>query len=151
MKIKSPPIIIDSTVIGRYGLINQFEVLKNLYGKNIIIPTPVIIESINCSPLEKCVKDAISAGWMEEYSLQYTNASDELKEYLYIRKRFGDGESAVLAIAKNWGCTVASDDLRATRKYCLKHGLDQIGSLGILYNAYLQKIVPDYKTRVILT
>lgn len=145
MKIKNPPIIIDSTVIGRYGLTNQFDILKQLYGKFIVIPTPVIIESINCSPLEKCVRDAISAKWMEEYSLQYSSESAELKEYLNLRRRFGDGESAVLAIAKNWRCTVASDDLRAARAYCEKHGLDLIGSLGILYSAYSEKIKPDFK------
>lgn len=41
-----------------------------------------------------------------------------------------------MAIAKINECTVASNDMRATRKYCQDNKINHIGSLGILYDCY---------------
>ena len=46
-----------------------------------------------------------------------------------------------MAIAKTWGCTVGSDDLRAVRKYCEENNIELIGCLGILYDAYESDII----------
>lgn len=150
MRIKNPPIIIDNTAISNFGLINKFDILEKLYPKNIIIPTNVIAESIVMSSLESCVQAALKAGWMEEYTLDY-KGRNELMEYAQLRRQFGDGESAVMAIAKTWRCAVASDDMRATRKFCLKHEIEQIGSLGILFDAYDSKIVNVTEANKVLT
>lgn len=141
MKIKTPPMIIDNTVISRFGFTDRFDILEKLYASKIVIPTNVIIESIVTSPLEKCVQAALKNKWMEEYTLEYKNSVEEIKEYTKLRKKFGDGECAVMAIAKTWNCTVASDDLRATRKFCKEHNIDQIGCLGILYDTFDSGII----------
>lgn len=141
MRIKNLPLIIDNTVISNFGLINRFDILSSLHSNEVIIPTNVIIESIVIPSLEKHVQAALSNGWMQEYTLEYTSERNELKEYANLKKRFDDGESAAMAIAKTWGCTLASDDMKAVRKYCVSNKIELLGSLGILFDAYSEKLI----------
>lgn len=143
MRIKNPPMIIDNTVVGRYGLTGRFDILEKLYGKNIVIPTQIIVEAAGVQVLLESVQAGLKSGWLEEYTLDFTKGKNELLEYAKIRKRFHYGECAVLAIAKTWNCTVASDDMTATRNYCKKNNIDQIGSLGILYDAFETELLNE--------
>jgi len=86
---------------------------------------------------------ALRSKEIEEYTIDFTNGEKEFREYLQLRKKFGDGESAVMAIAKTWSGTVGSDDLRATRKYCDQHGIPLLGTLGVLYDAYDNKLINE--------
>lgn len=141
MKI-NPPVIVDNTVISTFGGINRFDILEKLYAKNIIVPTNVLAETIKTSPLEALVQAAFAAGWLEEYTISYSGGGrGELAEYAKLNTRYGSGECAVMAIGKTWECTIASDDMRATRKYCKKYCIHQIGTLGILYHAYREGII----------
>lgn len=140
MRIKNPPLILDNTVVSRFGIIKKFEVLHNLYEKKLIIPTNVILEAIVVPEVEKSLIDAFKNKWIEEYTLDFSSGQAELKEFARLRRQFGEGESAVMAVAKTWGCALASDDLRATRKYCENNNIEHLGCLGILYDAYESKI-----------
>ena len=141
MRIKNPPLILDNTVVSRFAIIRRFDILHNLYEKKLIIPTNVISEAIVIQVAEKSIQDAINKGWIEEYTLDFTTGQAELKEYAKLRRRFGEGESAVMAVAKTWGCALASDDLRATKKYCENNNIEHVGCLGILYDAYVSGII----------
>ena len=129
---------------------DSFYILKELYSRQLIIPTNVIVESILTTPLEQHVTNALHEKWMEEYSLDYSKQPAEVKEFARLRRRFGDGESAVMAIAKTWGCTMASDDLSAVRKYSENSGIDLIGSLGILYHAFSESLITDEEANSLL-
>lgn len=141
MRIKNPPLILDNTVVSRFGIIKKFEILHNLYEKELIIPTNVILEAIVIPQVEKSLQDALSKKWIEEYTLDFTTGQVELKEFARLRRQFGEGESAVMAVAKTWRCALASDDLRATRKYCENNNIEHVGCLGILYDAYVGGII----------
>ena len=60
MRIRNPPIILDNTVVSRFGMTNSFYILKELYSKQLIIPTNVIVESILTTPLEQHVTNALN-------------------------------------------------------------------------------------------
>ena len=101
--------------------------------------------------LERNLKLTIQHNHVEIYTLDYLNCPQEFKEYANLRRQFGEGESAAMAIAKERNCTLASDDLSATVKYCKRHNIDLIGSLGILYDAYQTGILEGGQADRVLT
>ncbi|GIO33276.1 DNA-binding protein [Paenibacillus albilobatus] len=149
--LKNPPLVVDNTVISVYGKSNQFTLLESLYAGNIIIPTEVITEAIVIPSLEAQIKRALGNGWLQEHRINYVDHPNQLKNFARLRKRFGDGESAVMAIAKDQNCTVGSDDLRATHKYCRTNSIPMLGSLGILYDSYDRDHIDEQEGQAILT
>lgn len=141
--LKKPPLVLDNTVITRFGLTGRFDILKTLYSGELIIPTEVIVEAVRHKVLEKIVSDALSKGWIKEHTINFKDYPQQCKIYAQLSKRFDPGESAVIAIAQDQGCTVGSDDLRAIVKYCRKNDIEFIGSLGILYHAYSKEIIDE--------
>lgn len=144
------PVIIDNTIVSNFGNVNRFDILENLYAGNIVIPHAVMTECVMVEKLISHVRDAIDEGWLEVYTLEYGKSNDELIEFVKLRKRFGYGECAVMAIAKSWECTVASDDMRAVRKFCLNNSVTLIGTLGILYQAYNQGFLTEVEAESLL-
>lgn len=149
--LKKPPLVSDTGIISRYGLINRFDILQQLYSGNIILPTEVIAECIRIPMLESCIQDALTYKWIEEFKINYVDHPNIMLDYAILSKRFGPGESAVMAIAKNKGWTVGSDDMRATVKYCSNNSIPLLGSLGVLYDAYDKGLVNDIEGQAILT
>ncbi|TGY42475.1 hypothetical protein [Clostridium perfringens] len=144
------PLIVDSTVIFNFGIIGKFCVLEKLYGKQIIIPTDVKLEISTSPVVGPLIDDKIKEGTFEEYTINYECSNREIKDYIYLKKRFGNGESACLAISKNWKCTIATDDMTAAKKYCEKNNISLIGTLGILYQAYRECIINKNEGQAIL-
>lgn len=148
--LKKPPLVSDTGIISRYGLINRFDILQELYSGNIILPTEVIVECIRVPMLQSCIQDALTYKWIEEFKINYVDHPNIMLDYAKLSKKFGPGESAVMAIAKNKGWTVGSDDMRATAKYCSKNSIPLLGSLGILYDAYDKELVNEKEGQAIL-
>lgn len=149
--LKSPPLVADSGIIIRYGLTNKIDILKSLYSGNIIVPTEVITELITNHNLDAVIKSALTQGWIEEYQINYVDHPQICYTFADLKKRYGTGESAVMAIAKENSWTVGSDDMKAARKYCEKNSIPLMGSLGILFDAYDQKIIDENEGQAILT
>lgn len=148
--IEESPLVIDSGIISRYGLIHRFDILEKLFCDELIIPTEVLKETIIVPPLKQSINKAIRDGWVKEFTITLSEHPKIFEEYIQLEKRFDPGESACMAIALHHGCTVASDDMRATVKFCKKHNIPLIGSLGILYKAFHNKIVDKDEAQLLL-
>lgn len=144
------PLIVDSTVVLNFGKIGKFYILDQLYGSNMIIPTDVKIEVSTDKIIGPLLEDRIKDGICEEYMINYECNNKEIKDYIELRKRFGHGEAACLSISKNWKCTIATDDMRAAKAYCMKNKISLIGTLGILFEAYNRKIISEKEGQDIL-
>ncbi len=127
---------------------NRFDLLEKLYSGRIIIPTEVIAESP--SSFQAIIFQGLSNGWIQEHTISYSAHPNQLKEYSYLSKRFGPGESAVMAIAKDINGTVGSDDMRATVNYCNRNNIPLMGTLGILYDAFLKRLLTQTDSQSIL-
>jgi predicted nucleic acid-binding protein len=55
-----------------------------------------------------------------------------------------------MSIAKTWDCTVATDDMTAAVKYCQSNNIPLIGTLGILYKGYEQKVITNIEAENLL-
>lgn len=147
---KALPYILDSTVIFNFCNIGRFNILSQLSAGNMILPADVKIEIGTDSIAAPIIEQAIGDKIVEEYVINYTCDSEEIKMYINIRKRYGAGEAACIAIAKSFSATVASDDMRAAPRICNKYGIDLIGTLGILYEAYEKSLIDREEGQVIL-
>ncbi|MED3441938.1 hypothetical protein [Bacillus subtilis] len=139
--LKVPPLVCDTGIILRFGITNQLRILESLYSGNIILPTEVINEFITIGKLNHDLTDAIQKKWIEEFKINFVDHPNICLTFAKLNKRFGAGESAVMAIAKDKGWTVGSDDLKATKKYCSTNKIPLMGTLGILYDAYDKEII----------
>ncbi|KHO63256.1 putative nucleic acid-binding protein, contains PIN domain [Thermoanaerobacter sp. YS13] len=137
----NPPAVIDTNVFSNFAITGNINILETLYKQRLYIPTIVIQECQDKSELRPYISNAISKGWLKEFVISYTSTPDEFIEHTKIRKRFHPGESAILAIAKVNNFIVISDDITGVKNYCKANGLRLKGSLGILYEAYSQKLI----------
>lgn len=148
--LTNPPLVIDTGVISRYSKIGRFDVLQTLYSNKILMPTEVIMECIREEAMETCVKKALDDKWIVEGKI---DSSDYklLRNYSQLRMRFDPGESSVLAIAQHNNWSVGSDDMRASARFCRRNGLQLIGSLGILYDAFDKSVINQQEADKILS
>lgn len=149
--LKSPPLVADSGIIIRFGLTNQINILRDLYSGNIILPTDVITELITNHNLDSIIRNELKQGWIEEFHINYIDHPQICYTYANLKRKFGSGESAVMAIAKENSWTVGSDDMRATKKFCKRYSIPLMGSLGILYDAFKQSIIDANQGQLILS
>lgn len=145
------PLIMDSTILFNFIIIGKFEILESLYKNQMLIPVDVKIEVSTDRVVGPLLQEKINKGICEEYAIDYQCKPVEIKEYINLRKKFGHGESACLAIAKTWKVTIATDDMKAAKKYCEKNNISLIGTLGILYQAYDKNIITAEEGQAILS
>ncbi|WP_411954221.1 hypothetical protein ACKXGF_13540 [Alkalibacillus sp. S2W] len=145
-----PWYVMDTGIISRFALSDQFDILRQLYGPQIFTPTDVIAEVTPVIKMKQQVDQALKDGWMHELTISYREHNAIFHEFIRLRKRFGVGESATLATARHMHCVACSDDMRAAVKYCNKHHIPLKGSLGILYDAYLRGLFDKNKGQTIL-
>ena len=145
-----PPLVIDTGIVSRYSFSNRFDILEQLYGNNIIIPTDVLKECWKITKMKNALHTALNSGWLEQFTIDIVDDADIVSTFGKLTKRFGPGESAVLSIAKVKGYTVGFDDMRAARKFCQRYNVELKGSIGILYEAYDKAIISESEAEDIL-
>ncbi|WP_347566289.1 nuclease [Scytonema sp. UIC 10036] len=142
------PIIFDNTVLSNFALVQAFYILKSLYSgrafvgqavqREILTGIESASQSFNLSNRAKLqeITQALSNGWLQTPP-QNSGSNDEVIELQTTSeysKRFGDGESEAMAIARNRNWVFASDD-GAARKFAREQGIRLTGSVGILVKA----------------
>lgn len=64
-----------------------------------------------------------------------------LKEYSSLKRRYGEGESACMAVARYQKNIIASSNLKDIRKYCEKNNITYLTTLDILLEAVDKGII----------
>ncbi|KSU89800.1 MULTISPECIES: hypothetical protein [Priestia] len=139
--LTQPPLVIDTGIVSRYGFTGRFDILEALYTDKIIIPSDVVTECVKVSKMQTPLTQALSSGWLKQFSINYVDHTEIFTTFASLTKQFGPGESAVMAIAKINGYTVGCDDMAAARKFCERNQIPLMGSLGILYDAVNNQIL----------
>ena len=85
------------------------------------------------------LRKALRAGWIEEVEIIDLT---EIELYAQHRSRFGQGESACMAVAQTRGWTVASDDRAVKRNVTATLGADRLlDTKGLLESAVTAGVV----------
>lgn len=129
-----PEIVSNTGPLIALASINQFDLLKNLFGK-ILIPPAVRAEILD----ETTVRAVNKAKWLIIHAVQDRIAVQLLGEEL------DPGESAAIILAREMNADLLLIDERAARRKATTLELSTIGTLGILLMAKNRGFVPVLK------
>ena len=63
-----------------------------------------------------------------------------IKEYAFLSKKFGEGESACMAVAKHQKQFIASSNLKDISAFCKENGITYLTTMDILLEAFTNKM-----------
>jgi len=66
-----------------------------------------------------------------------------IKEYAMLVRKFGEGESACMAVARFQNEYIASSNLKDIKAYCTEHGIVYYTTMNLLVEAISKKIMTD--------
>ncbi|MDB1947693.1 hypothetical protein PMY35_07650 [Clostridium tertium] len=146
----------DTDCISAFLWVKRENILLNLLTGKIIIPQPVYDELTNpCVPHirnkvvemenDKLIRTQKIELGTEEYEIYYELAISPPNN----EKKIGKGEAAAIAMAKVYGGTIASNNLRDISKYVTKYGLKHVTTGDILLNALNDGIITEDEGNVI--
>ena len=115
-------VLLDATVVINLINMGQLGILPRLQGFKFWVPNHVKGE-VHRRNHRLQLRKALRAGWIEE--LEVVDLA-EIELYAQYRSRFGQGESACMAVARTRGWTVASDDRAVKRDAVQTLGADRL-------------------------
>ena len=127
-------ILLDSDVIRHLIKGDRLSLLHELYGKRIVILKVVRDELLRSTQIQTVLENFIKFYKIEIREFPTDNI-EILKEYALLRKRYGDGESACMAVAKFQKNTIASSNLKDIKEYCENNSIVYITTMDILLEA----------------
>ena len=71
--------------------------------------------------------------------IEFAPTLEILCEYVTLKARFGDGESACMAYCRYTSNIIGSSNLRDIKNYCSNHGIIYLTTLDFLYYAWYRK------------
>ena len=131
---KSTKILLDSDVIRHFIKGQQLQILYSLYGNHLVFIDVVKNELFRSKQIVNQISNFISFNKIQVLTFPADNI-DILKEFSRLKKRYGDGESACMAVAKFQKHIIASSNLRDIRLYCEENKIAYITTMDILLDA----------------
>lgn len=110
-RYKRKSVVLDANVLINLLTADQLSILPELDHYRFLVPNHVLDE-VHRKAQRQRLRKALKVGWLEEVEIVDLT---EMELYAEYRARFGEGESACMAVARSRGWIVASDE-RAVRK-----------------------------------
>ena len=131
---KDTKILLDSDVIRHFIKGQQLQVLYSLYGNHLVFIDVVKNELFRSRQIVNQLSNFISFYKIQVLPFPADNM-EILKEFSKLKKRYGDGESACMAVAKFQKHIIASSNLRDIKHYCEKNKIVYLTTMDILIDA----------------
>jgi predicted nucleic acid-binding protein len=129
-------LVVNASPLIFLGNAGHLELLHTLGASRIIVPEPVFDEVMSGGYTDNAAKAISDASWLER------RPSPPIPESV-VAWEIGKGESSVIATALHEpSARVVIDDLNG-RKCALAHGLDVVGTLGVVIAAHRQGRIDD--------
>lgn len=128
--------VVNASPLVFLGNAGRLELLREVSGGRVIVPAAVLREVTSSSHCDRASRAVEAATWIERADARSLPQS-------VVEWDLGAGESEVIALAIERRSTrVVIDDL-AGRKCGLSHGLDVIGTIGVVVSAHRKGLVTD--------
>ena len=135
-------LLLDSDVIRHLIKGNRLSLLFELYGKHLVILDVVRDELLKSKHIQTTVENFIKFNKIEVRTFPSEKESI-LREFAFLKKRFGLGESACMAVAKFENNIIASSNLKDIAQYCADNSIEYLTTMDILYDAFEKKILTE--------
>ncbi len=136
-------VIIDTTVLSNFLLVNRLDILTEVMGK--LWTTEMVMEEINvCAS-----KDILPATDPGRFKIIDFTEDDKLL-FFRLNRRFGKGEASCLTVCMSRSLRILTDDLDA-RRYAQRTGISVSGTIGVLVYAVGKKIITRQEADYLLS
>ncbi|MEN6464470.1 MAG: hypothetical protein ABFD62_04745 [Syntrophaceae bacterium] len=137
-----PKILLDSDVIRHFLKGSRILDLPKIYPEQLALLDIVKSELCRSRQLQIPVNNFLSMCKIEQISFP-THNMEIMREYAALRKRFGDGESACMALARFESHFIASSNLIDISAYCEQHGIVYLTTMDVLVEGLNKGIMTE--------
>ncbi|MFK5883489.1 MAG: hypothetical protein QM489_04010 [Candidatus Izemoplasma sp.] len=134
-------ILIDSDVIRHFIRGRQIDILKKIFTDNLYILSTVEKEISRSKKIKPEVIRIINNGTLKR--MRFPTNPKFMLEYAELIKRFGEGESACMAVARYDDDIIASNNLNDIKEYCNLYKISYLTTIDILFVAYKRGIMNE--------
>lgn len=137
----NPPILFDTDTMSSFAWVNRLDILESLYSERMFVLPEIIYEISNVTHLKDRLELCIDKKTISIVNLD--PLGDDGQEFARLRglKKFGYGEAAAMAYAKNKEVILASNNLRDVLSYCSQHKISLISTRRIMYEAVKSNVL----------
>lgn len=138
---KEPKILLDSDVVRHFLSGRQLAILSSVFPNRFIILDKVKDELCRSKRLKKDITDFI-----RDYKipiLPFPKQIDIIKEYSILKRSYGEGESACMAVARYDNKYIASSNLKDIKSYCNEHQITYYTTMDILLHAVDKELLSE--------
>lgn len=147
---KDTKILLDSDVIRHFIKGQQLQILYCLYVNHLVFIDVVKNELFRSKQIVNQVSNFISFNKIQVLPFPTENI-EILKEFSSLKKRYGDGESACMAIAKYQKHIIASSNLRDIKHYCKENKIVYLTTMDILIDALEKEMLTENECNEFIT
>jgi len=134
-------ILIDADVIIHFNKAGHLLTLKKIFPKRLQILDIVIQELSNHSNTREIIDNFLNYGIATV--MGFPSDSQIKREYAMLRKKFGNGESACMAVARFMDNILASSNLRDIEEYCTTNNIEYLTTMDFLAEAFEKDILDE--------
>lgn len=134
-------ILLDADVIIHFNKAGHLLTLKKIFPKRLHILDVVIQELSYHSNTKEIINNFLNFGIATV--MQFPSDNQIKKEYAMLRRKFGNGESACMAVARFNDNILASSNLKDIKEYCTTYNIEYLTTMDFLTEAYNTKIFDE--------
>jgi predicted nucleic acid-binding protein len=140
-KRNEPNILLDSDVVRHFLNGNRIHQLSAIFPNRFVMLDIVKEELCRSKGLLTPVTNFLSMFKIEVVA--FPLKTEIIKEYAVLKRKFGDGESACMAVARFKHEYIASSNLKDIKYYCREHGIIYYTTMDLLVEAMKKNILTE--------
>lgn len=138
-KNEETKILLDSDVVRHFINGGQLSKLAAIFPNRFIMLDKVKNELLRSKNLVQTITDFLNTSPIQQ--LPFPTSIEIIIEYAYLTRRFGEGESACMAVAKHQRQYIASSNLNDIKEFCAKNEIKYYTTMDILVEAFKKNIL----------
>ena len=140
-QLSEPLILLDADVVRHFINGSRIFELQKIYPKRFVMLEKVKDELCRSKSIETIVNNFISMTSLP--LMPFPKELNIVREYAILKRSFGDGESACMAVAKYQKQYVASSNLKDIKVYCEANSIVYLTTMDILCEALNKGILNE--------
>lgn len=134
-------ILLDSDVVRHFLSGKQLDKLSKIFPNRFVMLDRVQRELYKSTKLIGPIGEFITKSKIE--IVPFPEDMQIIMEYAYLRRQFGEGESACMAVARYKKQYIASSNLNDIKAFCKTHGIVYYTTMDILQEAIEKKVMTE--------
>ena len=136
MAVEKVKIVLDADVIIHFSKGGLLSLLPEIFPEYEYIVLDKVYDELSSLQLQLDNQIALIGNIKK---VEFAPAIEILREYVTLKSRFGDGESACMAYCRYTSNIIGSSNLRDIKNYCTDHQITYLTTLDFLYYAWYRK------------